>query len=164
MELLIFRHGEATPFGPGGSDAERPLTSRGRALFSDAARAWARIGPIPECIVSSPYLRARQTADLFEAALPDRPVREIDGRLLPNSDPQALLCDLPALAAQWDRLCLVSHMPFVGDLVPLILAEHGHVSLAPGQGMWINLPRPPSIGGAKLTASLTTQAASRLTP
>lgn len=65
MDLYIIRHAEAQPLGEGGihDDAERPLTAAGKAQCGPLASALQRQGVRLERIVTSPLLRARQTAD-----------------------------------------------------------------------------------------------------
>jgi phosphohistidine phosphatase len=67
MRLLIIRHAEAVPPGTM-RDAERPLTANGVQSFTAAARGLARLVPAPDVLLSSPLLRACQTAALIAAA------------------------------------------------------------------------------------------------
>jgi phosphohistidine phosphatase len=64
MRLLIIRHAEAVPPGTM-RDAERPLTANGVQTFTAAAKGLARLVPAPDVLLSSPALRARQTAALI---------------------------------------------------------------------------------------------------
>ena len=69
MRVLIVRHALALPRGtPGVADAERPLTPRGRRRFARAARGLAGLVPRPDVLLSSPWLRARQTAEILAEA------------------------------------------------------------------------------------------------
>jgi phosphohistidine phosphatase len=64
MRLLLIRHGIAAPLG--GSierDADRPLTRQGEERLRAVAAALVRIAPRPRAILTSPLLRARQTAE-----------------------------------------------------------------------------------------------------
>lgn len=113
MKLFVLRHGEAESWAR--SDPERRLTARGesevRAVGTAAA---ARLNGL-QTVVSSPYVRARQTAAtlirtlgftgelVIEPALtPDRPVGEL-GAIVAGSGAGELL--------------LVSHQPLVGALL-----------------------------------------------
>jgi phosphohistidine phosphatase len=65
MRLLIVRHAIAVPHGtPEIPEDARPLTPRGKRRFRDAARGLARICGRPDVLLSSPLVRARQTADI----------------------------------------------------------------------------------------------------
>ena len=63
MELYFLRHGIAADEGPADSgDAGRPLTEQGIKKMKEAARGLRRLGVRPEVLLSSPLVRARQTA------------------------------------------------------------------------------------------------------
>src|SRR5439155_23799609 len=65
MRLLIVRHGIAVAHGtPKVPEDERPLTPRGAKRFRAAARGLARICRRPDVLLTSPLVRARQTADI----------------------------------------------------------------------------------------------------
>lgn len=65
MRLILIRHAIAMERGtPGLADDERPLTARGRRRFRSAARGLARLLPPPDRILTSPLVRAAQTARL----------------------------------------------------------------------------------------------------
>ena len=69
MRLIIIRHATAVPHGtPGYADEDRPLTPEGEAKFREAARGLARAYDRPDALLTSPWLRARQTAAIAGAA------------------------------------------------------------------------------------------------
>src|SRR5258708_1628001 len=79
MHLLIVRHAIAVPHGtPEVPEDERPLTPRGEKRFRAAARGLARICRPPDVLLSSPLVRARQTADIAPEAWGDVKVSEAD--------------------------------------------------------------------------------------
>lgn len=55
--------------GPYEHDADRPLTDRGRARMERGARGMARLGLAFDTVLTSPYVRARQTAEIVAAIL-----------------------------------------------------------------------------------------------
>lgn len=68
MELLLLRHGTAEDQGvkyP--ADFDRPLTTDGRAKMTSEAKAIAKLW-LPDAILSSPLVRARQTAEIVARA------------------------------------------------------------------------------------------------
>ena len=77
MDLYLVRHAIAFDFDTSQwpDDSQRPLTPEGQKRFSRAARAW-RARPSVDLVLSSPWVRAWQTAELLEseAGWP-RPVR-----------------------------------------------------------------------------------------
>jgi len=63
MRLLIIRHAIAVPRGTADiPDDERPLTPQGEKRFRQAAKGLARITKRPDALLTSPLVRARETA------------------------------------------------------------------------------------------------------
>ncbi len=69
IKLWVLRHGDAEDPTPGGSDFDRNLTETGRAEATAAGRALVATGVKPDLVLSSPRVRARQTAELATAEL-----------------------------------------------------------------------------------------------
>ncbi len=129
MHLYFVRHGLATwPTWPG-HDAERPLTADGVRWLTAAAAGLARRlrqdGPLPEKILHSPLLRARQTAEILGAALAlDGAV--VEHRLLaPGFDFKAFQVLLQANAAG-ASLMLIGHNPDLGDVAARLTERPVH--------------------------------------
>ena len=74
--IWLLRHAEARDGSP---DSERPLTDRGREQAAAAGRAMAKLGLDLNACVTSPKVRARETAALACQALGVEPV--LDARL-----------------------------------------------------------------------------------
>jgi phosphohistidine phosphatase len=119
MELYIVRHGIAEEKFPDGTDAARALTDEGRRKTARAARGLAALGVRPDLIVSSPLLRARQTAEvLAEALRPAEGIAEAQW-LSPGIPPAGTVRQLARLAHR--SVLLVGHMPDVSALASLLL-------------------------------------------
>lgn len=124
MKLWLLRHGEAEPRAA--TDAERPLTRNGRQEVLQAA---ARLAGVPlDAIIVSPYLRARQTAELVVEALAFQGPVLVEGWLTPESDPREALDRLAR--REESQLLLVTHNPFVGELAGLLIHGHSQQPLA----------------------------------
>ncbi len=120
MRLYIVRHGEAERQIT--SDEARALTARGR---EDVAMLWENLaerGVRPTRLLSSPYVRARQTADIIAERFPDVARAEL-GMITPEGAPEAVLAELERIGGQ-DGWTLVSHMPFV-DLLCGTITDGG---------------------------------------
>lgn len=76
MKLYLCRHAVAEESAPGG-DSRRALSAEGRTHFARVAAGLATMKPQIEIIFTSPYLRARQTAEIMAKTL-DR-ARTADG-------------------------------------------------------------------------------------
>ena len=117
MKLWVLRHGEAEPHAR--RDAERELTAHGREqVLHSAARL---IGQPLDSILVSPYVRAQQTAELVRKTLGFTSGLVTVPWLTPESEPKYALGKLPDTG----NVLLVSHQPFVGELISLLL--HGNL-------------------------------------
>jgi phosphohistidine phosphatase len=119
VRLFLVRHAEAAPGDP---DELRPLTPAGR----EAARALGEqlAAARPTAVVSSPLLRARETAAAIASAAGVEP--STDGRLAPGATADAVR----SLARDEETLVVVGHQP---DLSEIVLAVTGEdVAFAPG--------------------------------
>jgi phosphohistidine phosphatase len=119
VKVWILRHGEAQAHAR--SDAERELTAHGREeVLKSAAHLLGK--PLTR-IIASPYVRARQTAELVRQALGFSEPIAIAPWLTPESNPGQVLSRLDAYGS--DDILLVSHQPLVGALIGL--AVHGNL-------------------------------------
>jgi phosphohistidine phosphatase len=107
MRLFIVRHAEAAPGEP---DELRPLTAAGRANARALAERLAAEGV--ELVLSSPLLRARETA--AEIARASEAPIEIDDRLAPGATPELVQA---TVAGRGETVVAVGHQPDCGDVV-----------------------------------------------
>lgn len=125
MDIWILRHAAAEDRAPSGRDEDRPLTREGAQRAERVGRGLATLEPGIELILTSPYLRARQTAEA--AARPLGAIKKIrrSRALEPGRSPHEILEELRAetLAA----VLLVGHQPHLGALLRLLVA--GEASL-----------------------------------
>jgi phosphohistidine phosphatase len=117
VKVWILRHGEAQ--SRASSDAARELTAHGR---EEVRRSAAHLAGQPlQRIIASPYIRARQTAELVQQVLGFPQAIVNAPWLTPDSDPRQVLAELDAQGVE--QVLLVSHQPLVGALVGLL--AHG---------------------------------------
>ena len=64
MKLYVMRHGPAADDSPSGRDADRALTPAGRERVTLVAKALTEGGEEPFAILSSPLVRAVETAEI----------------------------------------------------------------------------------------------------
>lgn len=121
LELYLVRHAHAgDPARWSGDDAARPLSGKGRRQAARLGELLAAAGLRPDAIVSSPKVRARETAELVAGRLGDRVAVRLDPRV-------AAGFDLASLAAIVDeqgrppRLVVVGHDPDLSDLVATLV-------------------------------------------
>ena len=105
-------------------DAERPLTLRGRKRSRAAAEGLRALGAKPDAMLSSPLVRAEQTAKLFAQTF-DFPADEIrlTDALKSSSVPADLLRELAKLGAQ-EAMCF-GHEPHLSHVIAYILHSRG---------------------------------------
>lgn len=144
MELLLVRHGLAGKADPAQwpDDDLRPLTAKGRKAFKQAARGLRRQGPAPIRILTSPVLRARETAALLAKAFGLEPsavviIPELHHERLPGRA-------LPALAEKKlpRAFALVGHEPWLGEFLSLLIAgnETAQIGFAKGGAALVSAP------------------------
>ena len=149
--LLLLRHGIAEERGGGRPDAERALTDRGRRRTEAVARRLADLGLAVDRLLSSPLVRARQTAEIAVAA-GLAPGLGLCGALAPGVDPLPQLQEWwctpsPAGQDRW-RLGLVGHEPDLGRLAArLIGAAAGTISLRKAGVALLDLEHAEEAGG-----------------
>ena len=123
MLLLLVRHARATDRDPERfpDDALRPLTNLGREFHSEISRALARLDCPPEAMLTSPWVRARQTAELMieEMELDLEPI-ECEA-LAADVDLEAIRKDVEALG-HVSVVALVGHSPWMEELASILLA------------------------------------------
>src|SRR5918995_3719570 len=92
MNLYLLRHGIAAAKDDPAfeSDSDRPLTKKGIKKFRKAARGIDRLGIPFDTILSSPLVRARQTADIVAAVLHKESYIEEIPELAPQRLPEQL--------------------------------------------------------------------------
>ena len=124
MNLYILRHGIAVEPGTRGyeTDADRPLTPEGERKLWQIAEAMGALELSFDLILSSPYLRARQTAEIVAEALKARKRLELSDSLTPDGSTKKLVDLLNRLQPPPDDVLLVGHEPYLSGLISLLLA------------------------------------------
>ena len=121
MEVYLLRHGIADDDSPTGRDADRQLTAEGRRKVGDVMRTIAAAGVAPEVIVSSPYVRARQTADIACEVLKYKDEVHLSGALVPDSDPQQVWQEIRNLYRGAHSILVASHEPLMSRCTGFLL-------------------------------------------
>ena len=115
-ELYLIRHGVAEERGDAWpDDAKRPLTQDGTDRMRKAARGLVRIGVKFDAVLTSPFVRTRQTAEIVATAFDERPPIVAIESLAPGGSIQSVLSDLERQARR-SRVAIVGHEPGIGEL------------------------------------------------
>lgn len=130
MKLYLIRHSNAVD--PGTSDYEddsqRPLTEKGREKIGRIASALKSLGVEPNLIVSSPYARAAQTAEILARVLKYKKDLAFSDCLVPMGDPDTIIGEINEKYSV-DELVLVGHEPSLSGLVGAFVAGNSEIAL-----------------------------------
>jgi phosphohistidine phosphatase len=120
MNLFLLRHGIAAEPGEM-SDSERPLTREGRLKLSEVARGLRSLDVSFDMILSSPYVRARDTARLIAKSLNCRELL-LEPGLIPGGNPRQIIDRVNARKPRPENVLLVGHEPDLSGLISLLAA------------------------------------------
>jgi len=131
MNLYLMRHGLAVERGAPGydSDRERPLTSKGERKVRRVAEALVRMEVSFDAIVSSPLVRAQQTADLVSEEMKCKEKVQLTEHLAPAGSAKDLVNLLQHLPGSPQAILLVGHEPDLGLLAATLLAGGDQVTI-----------------------------------
>jgi phosphohistidine phosphatase len=125
LKLYIMRHGPAEDRADSGMDSDRALSAGGRERVRAVAKFLLEIGEEPLLVVTSPLVRAVQTAEIVAIGtkLGDRDGKvDVRRELTPGGTGcDGLVASLAAMSAR--RVLLVGHEPDVSELTQSLLAK-----------------------------------------
>jgi len=152
MLLYLIRHGKAAAAAAFPTDEERPLTDDGVEEMRRVARRLAKLGVAFDATLTSPLLRAAQTAELFVEAGIAGPVEECAALAPGGTLEQALDRIAHHRARGAERIALVGHEPTFSEWAARLAgAPTGALELKKGGIIGLELPdRPPFEGRAML--------------
>ncbi len=118
MKIYLVRHGDAIDYATPGlaSDEERWLTESGREEVEWTARILERLGVNPDLILSSPLVRARQTAEIIGEIIGPSETPEFSDNLIHGGSFPGLLEDIAGHGSPGE-VVLTGHMPSIGELI-----------------------------------------------
>jgi len=146
--VYLVRHAIAEARGPAWPrDADRPLTTEGMRRMRGVVRGLAALGVAMDVVLTSPLVRARQTADILVRDLPvsRAPVDLVE--LAPGGTPLEIA---RAVAQQTGSgaVALVGHEPGLGELAAWLLGTAEPVAFRKGGVCCLDVrawpPAPPS--------------------
>jgi len=141
-ELYLVRHAIAAARGPEWpDDALRPLTDSGISKFKKVVEGLAAMDLVVNEVLTSPLVRARQTADLLASGLPDHPPVKVLEALTPEHAP-ARVFEAVARVARGRRVALVGHEPGLGELAALLIGARRTIPFKKGGVCRIDVETP----------------------
>ena len=123
MNLFLLRHGVAVKRGDldFANDELRPLTAGGRRQLRQTGAALRKLGPKFDLILSSPLVRARQTAEIAAADLRLKKRLSFADELKPGAPAKRLIQKINRLKPAVKNLLLVGHEPDLSELISLLV-------------------------------------------
>jgi len=123
MNLYVLRHAEAEEKGPkwSGHDHERPLTADGIKKFERSTKGIKALELELDLVMSSTFVRARQTAEIFVRELNVDGKLEFSLHLIPTGDPRKLIADLRQSYLDRENIVIVGHEPYLSELVSTLV-------------------------------------------
>lgn len=116
MHILLIRHAIAAPLGkPAKRDEDRPLTELGTRRFRKVAQALREIAPKPRAILTSPLVRARQTAEILAEVWADA------------DSAQRVALEDALIDGDWDGICRALDA-FHGDDTVVLVGHESWIS------------------------------------
>jgi len=131
MQLYLLRHGLAVERGERGfaDDAARPLTAKGRRQLRKAAPAINALTGRLDLILSSPCLRAKQTAEIVARKLKMKKQLKFSNALAPGGSARHLLRQLSREKPRPAKILLVGHEPDLSRLTSLLTCGDADLQL-----------------------------------
>jgi phosphohistidine phosphatase len=134
MDLYIIRHAIAVDEATSDyEDSERPLTDKGRKKMRLIAKSLRSLGVEFDLILSSPYVRARETAEILADVFKMRDRIVFSDNLIPLQSPEPLISEINE-KHQVESLALVGHEPHLSSLVGQLVSESSKIEITLKKG------------------------------
>jgi phosphohistidine phosphatase len=157
LRCVLFRHGIATVREEWtGKDADRPLTDKGKRKVRRAAAGLKQLDVRPSHMLTSPLIRAVETARLLHVTFAVGSPLQLVDELLPDAPPEKMISLLHDLPPGSCVLC-VGHEPHLGMTASMLLSGRlsGAFPLKKAGACLIELPLPAKSGRGRLIWWLT---------
>ena len=123
MDLFILRHAIAVePGNPAyEDDSQRPLTDKGAVKMKQIAGGLRQMEPEFDLILSSPYLRARQTAEILAKSCRISDKLALTPALLPEAPASQIIDEINQKFSQSRNVVLVGHETSLSKLISKLI-------------------------------------------
>lgn len=143
LDVYLIRHAAAEERGFAWPDDDiRPLSAEGRAGMRKAARGLVRLGVTFNVILTSPLVRARQTAEVVAEAFDARPPIVVVDALAPGGRDADLLVELTRHSHR-RAIAMVGHEPDLGELAVRLVGSERALAFKKGAVCRIDLGSIP---------------------
>lgn len=128
MNLYLIRHAIAEEENASGEDSQRELTDKGAKKMRLIAKGLRTLGIEFDIILTSPYIRAQQTAEILADVFKMKKSVSVSENLTPMGDPDLLLAEINEKYTV-NSLAIVGHEPYLSTLVSLLTADGAPVEM-----------------------------------
>jgi phosphohistidine phosphatase len=136
MNLYILRHAIATDAGTPGieNDSQRPLTQEGAVKMRSIARGMRKLDLQLDLVLSSPYVRARQTAEIVANEFKLKSEFHVNSALVPGAPEGKIIAEITKRYPQKNNILLVGHEPSLSALISKLLSGDSTLSITMKKG------------------------------
>ncbi len=135
MNLYIIRHAIAAPIDAEGNDSQRPLTDKGRIKMYRITQGLKKLGETFDLILTSPYLRASQTARILAKRLELGKEKVVPlEALAPGGSVADLVKEISEKYSAAGNIAVVGHEPALSGLIALLLSGSPDLSIVMKKG------------------------------
>ncbi|HUI31574.1 MAG TPA: phosphohistidine phosphatase SixA [Candidatus Acidoferrales bacterium] len=135
MDLYILRHaiaGDSESFN--GPDSERPLTKDGAKKMKHIAEELKKLKLRFDIILTSPFLRAKETAAIVAKEFHCENVLKFSSHLKVGGNPAALINEINTTYKKFDNIVLVGHEPYLSALISMLISGKKDLSITMKKG------------------------------
>ncbi len=129
MNLYLMRHAPAADPDEATEDSQRPLTEKGRKKLAKITRNLEKLDVSFDLIITSPYLRARQTAETVADVLDMGPELVLESENLPPLGFADKLVDEINAREPVESLLLVGHEPSLSQLASMLISGDSNLAI-----------------------------------
>jgi phosphohistidine phosphatase len=124
MDLFLLRHAIAEPAGQSGVrlDRDRRLTPEGEKKMRKIARGMKACKLEFDLILSSPFVRAKQTADIVAETFECKKRLKLSSHLAPGGSFQKLIDELNSDCSDKKSILLTGHEPYLSSLMSFLIS------------------------------------------
>jgi phosphohistidine phosphatase len=129
MDLYLLRHAKAYKRSPKfRPDSIRPLTPDGETQIRQAASGIKRLDGDFDLILSSPYVRAAKTAQIFYSVVKTGKL-QLTEAMVPDADPSAIIEEINENYPRDKSIVVVGHEPHMSKLLSILLSGRPDMSI-----------------------------------
>ncbi len=131
MDLYLIRHAIAVEEYE--DDSQRPLTDKGKKKMRQIAKGLRALGVEFDLILSSPYVRASETAEVLADVFKMKKEVKFSDNLIPMGDPNLLIAEMNEKYTT-GSVALVGHEPLLTALIGLLISDNPDVDITLKKG------------------------------